>query len=65
VVHEHEGVVADVLDVRQRAGVEVVEADDAVAVAQELIAEMRAEEARAPGDNGGRHDAIVDAALAA
>ena len=55
VIHEDEVVAAQVLDVLQRAGLQVVDADDAVAVASERIAEMRPEKARASGDDGGRH----------
>ena len=46
---------ADVLDVRQRAGLEVVDADHAVAAAQQLVAQVRAEEPGAAGDQAGGH----------
>jgi hypothetical protein len=39
-----------VLDVLERARVEVVDADDAVTVGEETVAEVRAEEAGAAGD---------------
>ena len=38
--------VADVLDVLQRAGVEVVDADHPVALGEQVIAQMGAEESR-------------------
>ena len=41
----------------QRAGLEVVDADDAVPAAQQLVAQVRAEEARAAGDEAGGHGA--------
>ena len=46
---------ADVGDVRQRARFEVVGADDAMAAAQELVAQMRAQEAGATGDKTRGH----------
>ena len=55
VVHEHEPVVADVLDVGERAGIEVVDADDAVPALEEMVAEVGAEKAGAAGDEGGAH----------
>ena len=53
VVHELRR--ADVLDVGQRAGLEVVDADHAMAAPQQLLAEVRAEEAGAAGDEAGGH----------
>jgi len=50
VVYEGERVVTDVLDVRERAADEVVDADDAVAALEKVIAEMGAEEAGSSGD---------------
>jgi hypothetical protein len=50
VVQERERLVADVLDVPQRAGLEVVDADHAVAALEQVVAQVRAEEARAAGD---------------
>ena len=46
---------ADVLDVRERAGLEVVDADDAIASRQQLVADMRSEEAGPAGDETGGH----------
>ena len=39
----------------ERAGLEVVDADDAVAAREQVVAEVRAEEAGAAGDEGGGH----------
>ena len=51
VVYEEEVLaVFQVLDVLQRPGVEVVDADHAVAVGQQPIAEMGAQESRSPRD---------------
>ena len=68
-VHEALGV-ADVLDVRQRAGLEVVDADHAVPAREQLVAQMRAEEAGAAGDQTGGHCGripveLVESALSA
>jgi hypothetical protein len=53
---EREGaVVAAVLDVLQRAGLEVVEAEHAMSLAEQVLAEVRAEEAGAAGDYAGTH----------
>ena len=49
--------VADVLDVRERAGLEVVDADHAVPAAQQLVAEMGPQEAGAAGHEAGGHRA--------
>src|SRR5439155_22786079 len=58
VVDEDEvGAVLDVLDVLQRAGVEVVDADDAVPLAQEVVAEVRAQESRSTRYDGASHAA--------
>ena len=46
---EAERVVLDVLDVRERAADEVVHADDPLAALQQVVAEMRAEEAGSAG----------------
>ena len=59
VVEEDEGVVADVVEVRERPGLEVVEAQHPVAALEERLAEMRAEKACAAGDERGRH--VLDA----
>ena len=48
-------VAADVLDVRQRAGLEVVDADHPVLAPEQLVAQMRAEEAGATGDEARSH----------
>src|SRR5436853_4343399 len=53
-VDEEELVAAEVLHVLQRAGVQVVHADDAIALGYEVIAEVRAEEAGPTGDDGRR-----------
>ena len=45
---KREGVVADVLDVLQRAGVEVVDADHPMPLGEQVIAEVRAEEPAPP-----------------
>src|SRR6185437_11351814 len=56
VVYEEEVLaVFQVLDVLQRARVEVVDADDAVALAQEEVAQMRPEEAGPAGNDRGGH----------
>ena len=55
VVEELEPLVPDVLDVCERARVQVVDAEDAVALLEEVVAEMRAEEAGASGHESGRH----------
>jgi hypothetical protein len=51
VLEEHEAVVAQVLDVRQRPRLEVVDAEHAVAAAEERFAEVGAEEPGPAGDN--------------
>jgi hypothetical protein len=50
VVDEFEALSPQVLDVLERAGVEVVDADDAEAARDQVIAEMGAEEAGSSGD---------------
>ena len=56
VVDEEELVaVVQMFDVLQRPRVEVVDADDAVALRQEVVAEMRPEEARPAGDDRSSH----------
>ena len=47
--------VADVLDVGERPGLEVVGADDAVRTCEQLVAEVRAEEPRASCYQAGCH----------
>jgi hypothetical protein len=56
VIKEEEAVVADVLDVLERARVEVVDAQDAMSLLEQVLAQMRAEESGSPGYDGGRHD---------
>src|SRR4051794_36872790 len=58
-VQEREVLVANVLDVLERPGLEVVDADDAVAVRQQVVAEMGAEEPGAPGDDRSWHRAGI------
>jgi hypothetical protein len=53
-VHEPVGV-ADVLDVRQRARLEVVDADNAVPAREQLVAEVRSQKPGAAGDQAGGH----------
>jgi hypothetical protein len=55
VVHVAERVVAEMLDVRERGGLQVVEADHAVAALEQRLAEVGSEEARAAGDERGWH----------
>ena len=57
VVDEREGVVTQVLDVRERARLEVVQTENAMALCQERLAEVGAEEPGATGDEGRRHRA--------
>jgi hypothetical protein len=45
----------DVLDVRERPRLEVVHADDAVTPPEQLVAQVRPQEARASGDKARRH----------
>jgi hypothetical protein len=51
--------VGGVLDVLERARLQVVDADDPVALLQEVIAEVRPEEAGSAGHDRGGHRAIV------
>ena len=55
VVDEEEVVVPQVLDVLQRARVQVVDGDDPIPLAQQVIAEVGAEEAGPTGNDGRRH----------
>ena len=57
VVDEREVLVPDVLDVRERARDEVVDADHPQPLSEQVVAEMGAEEAGAASDNGGGHRA--------
>jgi hypothetical protein len=53
-----------VLEVLQRARLEVVNADHAIPLAEQVLAEMGAEKAGSAGDYSGGHQAIVSAVLA-
>ena len=55
VLHEHEVAAGQVLDVRHVAGDQVVHADDGVAVVEQVLGEVRAEEAGGAGDESARH----------
>ena len=64
VVDEEELVaVVQMFDVLQRPRVEVVDADDAVALLQEVVAEMRPEEAGPAGNDRSAHHAHVSSAV--
>jgi hypothetical protein len=52
-------IVEEVLDVLAGAGEEVVEADDLVAGAEQLLAEVRAEKSGAAGDEDARHAPLL------
>jgi hypothetical protein len=54
-VQEGELGIADVLDVLERAGIEVVEADHPVVLGQQVIAQVRAQKSGSPGDDAGAH----------
>ena len=56
VVQEREGFVADVLDIGERAGLEVVHAENAIALREQVIAEMGAEKPGSAGDDCGWHE---------
>jgi hypothetical protein len=55
VIEEDEVVVADVLDVPQRARQQVVDADHPVALGEQVVAEVRAQEAGSTGDDSRCH----------
>jgi hypothetical protein len=55
-IEEEESLVTDVLDVLERARVEVVDAKDAMSLLEEVLAQVRAQESGSPGYDGGRHD---------
>src|SRR5581483_11596126 len=55
VIQEGERVVLEVRDVLERAGLEVVDADDPMPFVQQSVAQMRRQKAGAAGDNGSRH----------
>ena len=61
VIEEDEVAVADVLDVLERAGVEVVDADDPHSLGEERFAEMGAEEPGSAGHDGRGHGEIISA----
>src|SRR3954449_8553899 len=54
-VHEDELRAAQVLDVGERAGVEVVDADHAMPASEQGFTQVRAEKAAATGHERGRH----------
>ncbi len=55
VVQKEKSVSAQVLDVLERAGVQVVHAEDAEALRDEVVTEMRAEKAGPTGHDSGGH----------
>ena len=55
VIDEAEALAAQMLHVLERSGLEVVDADDAQTLSDEVVAEVRAEEACASGDHSSRH----------
>jgi hypothetical protein len=55
VVDEDEVVRADVLDVPQRARLQVVDAHHPIALREQVVAEVRAEETRSAGDERRGH----------
>jgi hypothetical protein len=55
VVDERERVPAEVLDVLERAGLEAVHADHPLALGEQVVAEVRAEESGASRDHRRRH----------
>jgi hypothetical protein len=56
VVHEGEAVVPEVLEVRERARLQVVDADDAVPLLEQVLAEVGTEKAGSAGDDCRRHE---------
>jgi hypothetical protein len=61
-VEERERLVADVLDVLERRRLEVVETDDTMAIREQVLTEMRAEESGSAGDDRRGHErAMVSA----
>ena len=50
------GALPDVADVREVAGLEVVDADHAVLAREQVVAQVRAEEAAAAGDEARGHE---------
>src|SRR6266545_3389274 len=55
VVQEVEAAVANVLEILERRGLEVVDADHAVALLEEVVAQVRPEEAGTAGDDTRAH----------
>jgi hypothetical protein len=55
VVHEDELVGANVADVLQRRGLEVVHADDAMTLGEQVLTKMGAEKPGPPGDDRSGH----------
>jgi hypothetical protein len=60
VVDEGEGVVTDVLEVLERARLEVVETENAITLPEQVVAEVGTEEAGSAGDDGRGHGAQKD-----
>ncbi len=54
---EDEGVASEMLDVRERTGLEVVHTDDTIASRKKGFTEVRAEETGSARDDSGRHHA--------
>src|SRR4051812_40796258 len=52
-VREDEVLVADVVDVLERPGVQVVDADHPVSLAEQVLAQVRSEKSSSSGDDGG------------
>ncbi|MDX6469956.1 MAG: hypothetical protein QOF75_1759 [Gaiellaceae bacterium] len=57
VMEKREAVAAKVLDILERACLEVVDADDTMSLRDEPVGEVRPQEACASSDEGGRHPA--------
>ena len=63
VVDERERAIANVLDVLERSRVQVVDADHAVAALEQVVAEVRAEEAGSAGHDSSGHGRMIVALL--
>ncbi len=59
VMHEEERVVPEMCDVLERRGLQVVEAEHAMAALEKRLAKVRAEETDATGDERGRHVSML------
>ncbi len=59
VIEEDEVLVADLLDVLEVAGVEIVDADDAHSLGEKRFTQMGAEKPGSAGHDGGRHGEII------